>query len=64
MQGIIAGSFGETAGALLQTRYVQMADDKRTSPKNKLEVRYTNARMKADDFIKSKNSFDWSSTQR
>tara|TARA_B110000503_G_C6923824_1_gene319799 strand:- start:100 stop:225 length:126 start_codon:yes stop_codon:yes gene_type:complete len=41
-----------------------MADDKRTSPKNKLEVRYTNARMKADDFIKSKNSFDWSSTQR
>ena len=28
VQGIIAGSFGEQAGALLQTRYVQMQTDK------------------------------------
>ena len=29
------------------------------SPKNKIEVRYTNAKIKAEEFIKTKNSFDF-----
>ena len=58
--GIISNSFGEAASQILQTRYGNIKEFKKAqSPKGQIEVRYTNAKMKAEEFIKTKNSFDW-----
>ena len=62
--GIITNNFGEMAGAELQSKYKQIQVFKgQNSPKNKIEVRYTNAKMKAEEFIKTKNSFDFNSSK-
>ena len=59
INGIIGNNFGEEAGSMLQTRYKHFVDiKKQQSPKNRFEVRYTTAKIKAEEFIKTKNSFD------
>ena len=58
VKGIILNHYGETAGNELQQKYKAIKDYKRhASPRNNtFEIRYTNAQMKADEFIKTKTS--------
>ena len=59
INGIIGNRFGEEAGSMLQSRYKHLKDVKKNySPRSFLEVRYTNAKLKADEFTKTKNTFD------
>ena len=63
--GIITNNFGEMAGAELQQKYQQIKEYKfKQSPRGKIEVRYTNAKLKAEEFIKTKNSFDLTHTRQ
>ena len=62
IDGIISNNFGEGASDSLQARYANLKVFKKVnSPKcNGIEIRYTNAKTRAEEFIKSKNSFDLS----
>ena len=58
INGIIGNVFGEEACSHLQNRYVQLKNMKEQSSPKRLDVRYTHAQLMADQFIKTKMSFD------
>lgn len=57
---VISNAFGEGASANLQSRYAHLKQFKKVnSPKcNNIDIRYTHAKTKAEEFIKSKTSFE------
>lgn len=62
--GIISNTFGETASQILQSRYNNIKEYKQVnSPKKVMPVRYTQAQMKADEFVKTKNAWNKSETR-
>ena len=63
IDGIIRNNFGEGATKNLQDRYRSLKQYKKLSaPKcNNIEIRYTKAKIKAEEFIKTQNQ--WESTQ-
>ena len=61
VKGIILNQYGETARNDLQLRYKGIQEYKRVhSPiNNKFEIRYTNAQLKHDEFVKTQSAFDF-----
>ena len=55
VKGIILNNYGESAREDMQTRYQTLKEQRRQfSPtNNKFEVRYTNAQLKHDEFIRT-----------
>lgn len=55
IDGIIRNNFGESAGHNLQDRYKSLKQYKNVNkPRcNNIEIRYTKAKMKAEEFIKT-----------
>lgn len=60
IDGIIRNNFGESATANIQDRYKSLKEYKKLSvPKsNNIEIRYTKAKTKAEEFIKTQNVWE------
>ena len=58
IDGIIGNNYGEEAFQHIQTRYAQMKMSKIHSSPQQPDIKFTYAQMKANEFVKTKNSFD------
>ena len=59
LKGIILNEYGETARNEIQAKYMELKEHKKhNSPRsNKFEIKYTNAQLKHDEFIKTQSVF-------
>ena len=66
VKGIILNQYGETAKCDIQEKYRVIKEYKRAnSPtNNKFDIRYTNAQMKHDEFVKTQSAFDYLNQER
>ena len=63
IDGIICNKFGEAAAGQLQNRYGKLKNWRREHKSPTGEIRYTKAKLKADEYIKAKSLISPFTTQ-